>query len=83
MGQIESGRELRGCAFLWLGLGAHRRVAGCSLYYPQAIWVGRLMGCGGIHVGLNKAEQAIMLKLCLLSPTYHSVRPQFIFVQSF
>ncbi|KAG7521050.1 hypothetical protein JOB18_041627 [Solea senegalensis] len=27
-----------------------RRVAGCSVYYPQAIWVGKLLGCGGIHL---------------------------------
>lgn len=32
-----------------LALEWRRHVAGCSVYYPQAIWVGRLTGCGGIH----------------------------------
>lgn len=27
-----------------------KRVAGCSVYYPRAIWVGKLSGCGGIRL---------------------------------
>lgn len=52
-----------------------RRVAGCSVYYPQAIWVGKLLGRGGIHlcvcvrVHQGKAESVIILTLLLLSPT--------------
>lgn len=27
-----------------------KRVAGCSVYYPRAIWVGKRSGCGGIRL---------------------------------
>lgn len=27
-----------------------KRVAGCSVYYPRAIWVGKHSGCGGIRL---------------------------------
>lgn len=42
-----------------------RRVAGCSVYYPQAIWVGKLLGCGGIHVCLcvSRVRQQVWLYL--------------------
>ena len=54
-----------------------RRVAGCSVYYPQAIWVGKLLGRGGMHVcvcvcvcqGKALTLSVIILTLCLLSPT--------------
>lgn len=35
-----------------------RRVAGCSVYYPQAIWVGKLLGRGGIHLCVCPCECA-------------------------
>lgn len=50
--QMKRGSELQGCAFLWLsGSGVKKKsVAGCSVYYPQAIWVGKRSGCGGIRL---------------------------------
>ena len=49
----DKGRERTGGMCIPLACLARehrRRVAGCSVYYPQAIWVGKLSGRGGIHL---------------------------------
>lgn len=44
-----------------------RRVAGCSVYYPQAIWVGKLLGCGGIHLRACVYVQAKAVSVIILT----------------
>ena len=51
--EADKGRELTGemCIPLaCLARECRRRVAGCSVYYPPAIWVGKLLGRGEIHL---------------------------------
>ena len=66
--EADKGRELTGemCIPLaCLARECRRRVAGCSVYYPQAIWVGKLLGRGEIHLCVS-VSVCVYVCVCVL-----------------